>query len=260
MKPSVVMCFTLFFAIAARAQEGIPTVLHEIKNDRSPGSLRDMANTAQPSTGNRQVGQTALPTHSPFQSSQTDPVAQVPAGATVSVATSLDFDGLDAAQTVASGGPFVPPDTNGAVGATQFVEWVNVTFAVFDKGTGATVLGPTPGNAFWRGFGGACEARNDGDIIIQYDKLAGRWVAAQPVFVAPFMYCVAVSTTSDATGPYNRYASTCRCRTMTRSPSEISGYRSSAGAAGTPPRLARRDHRSRFSKGARRQSSVGCGS
>jgi hypothetical protein len=92
------------------------------------------------------------------------------------------------------------------VGATQFVEWVNVTFEVFDKITGATVLGPTPGNAFWKGFGGTCETHNDGDIIIQYDKAAGRWVAAQPVFSPPCFYCVAVSTTSDATGSYNRYA------------------------------------------------------
>ncbi|HEV3166097.1 MAG TPA: hypothetical protein VGZ22_18885 [Isosphaeraceae bacterium] len=206
--PSVLMCFAPFFPIAARAQDShdIPTVLQEIKHDLGSRSLRDMAKPALVSTGNRQLGQPALQTHSPFKSSETDSVAQVPAGAPVSVATSLDFDGLDAAQTVASGGPFVPPDTNGAVGATQFVEWVNVTFEVFDKTTGAVVMGPTPGNAFWKGFGGACEARNDGDIIIQYDKQADRWVAAQPVFAPPFMYCLAVSTTSDATGFYNRYA------------------------------------------------------
>jgi hypothetical protein len=64
----------------------------------------------------------------------------------------------------------------------------------------------TSGNAFWAGFGGPCETRNDGDIIIQYDKAAGRWIAAQPVFVEPFMYCIAVSTTPDATGSYHRYA------------------------------------------------------
>ena len=207
-KPSVLICLMFFFMTTAQAQDsaGSPTISHDIKHDVASASLRDMAKPAQVSAGNRQLGQAALPTHSPFKSSQPDPFAQVPAGATVSVATSLDFDGLDAAQTVASGGPFVPPDTNGAVGATQFVEWVNVTFEVFDKTTGAVVMGPTPGNAFWKGFGGACETRNDGDIIIQYDKLADRWVAAQPVFAPPFMYCLAVSTTSDATGPYNRYA------------------------------------------------------
>jgi len=40
---SVLVCFTAFFAIAARAQDssGSPTVLHEIKRDLSPGSLKD---------------------------------------------------------------------------------------------------------------------------------------------------------------------------------------------------------------------------
>jgi hypothetical protein len=202
------MCAMLFSPIAAPTQDssGNPSVSQEVKHDLSPGSLRDMAKAAQVSTGNRQLGHPALSTHSPFKSSQTDPVAQVPTGAIVSVITALNFDGLDATQTVASGGPVVPPDTNGAVGATQFVEWVNLTFEVFDKTTGAAVMLPTPGNAFWKGFGGTCETRNDGDIIIQYDKLANRWVAAQPVFAPPFMYCLAVSTTSDATGSYNRYA------------------------------------------------------
>ena len=35
-----------------------------------------------------------------------------------------------------------PPDTNGAVGATQYVQWVNESFAVFDKVTGAKLYGP----------------------------------------------------------------------------------------------------------------------
>src|SRR5260370_19856361 len=182
-----------------------PMVIHEVKHDRSQ-SLRDLAASAQSVASAAQ--QTPFPqrTGPAITSSQPDLVAQVPSGAPVSVHVGLNFDGLSAADTVASGGPFVPPDTNGAVGATQFVEWVNVTFEVFDKTTGATVTGPTPGNAFWKGFGGTCETHNDGDIIIQYDKAAGRWVAAQPVFFSPFLYCVAVSTTSDATGSYNRYA------------------------------------------------------
>ena len=35
-----------------------------------------------------------------------------------------------------------PPDTNGEVGATQYVQIVNEGFQVFDKTTGASVLGP----------------------------------------------------------------------------------------------------------------------
>ena len=181
-----------------------PIVTHELKHDLS-GPLHQVVMPAQ-SRGPTQAP-LAQPTRSPFTSLQSDPVARTVSGAGLNVGIGLNFDGLNARpDTVASGGPFVPPDTNGAVGATQFVQWVNVTFEVFDKATGATVLGPTPGNAFWKGFGGPCETRNDGDIIIQYDKAAARWIAAQPVFVAPFMYCLAISTTSDATGSYNRYA------------------------------------------------------
>ena len=93
-----------------------------------------------------------------------------------------------------------PPDTNGAVGATQYVQWVNESFAVFDKTTGAIVPGfPKTGNTLWSGFGGGCETNNDGDPIVQYDKTAGRWVMTQfSVTTTPYLQCVAVSTTSDA--------------------------------------------------------------
>ena len=102
---------------------------------------------------------------------------------------------------------FSPPDTNGAVGATQYVQWVNAQFAVFDKVTGAVVAGPTDGNALWAGFGGGCEINNDGDPIVQYDKMANRWVLTQfSILTPPYTECVAVSATSDATGTYNRYA------------------------------------------------------
>ncbi len=102
-----------------------------------------------------------------------------------------------------------PPDTNGAVGLTQYVQWVNTSFAVFDKSNGALIAGPISGNALWSGFGGTCETFNDGDPIVLYDKLANRWILTQFVVrTQPFMQCVAVSTTADATGTYNRYSFT----------------------------------------------------
>jgi hypothetical protein len=101
----------------------------------------------------------------------------------------------------------VPPDTNGAVGATQYVQWVNESFAVFNKSTGALVAGPTAGNTLWSGFGGGCQSNNDGDPIAIYDKIANRWVMSQfSVSTTPYLQCIAVSTTSDATGTYNRYS------------------------------------------------------
>src|SRR5258708_3850162 len=118
----------------------------------------------------------------------------------------LNFDGLGQGQY----GfllDFSPPDTNGAVGATQYVQWVNAEFAVFDKVTGALVAGPTEGNAPWAGFGGGCETNNDGDPIVQYDKMANPWILTQfSILPLPYTECIAVSTTSDATGAYNRYA------------------------------------------------------
>ena len=42
---------------------------------------------------------------------------------------------------------------------------------------------------------------------MQYDKLANRWILTQfSVSTTPYLQCVAVSTTSDATGTYYRYA------------------------------------------------------
>ena len=65
-----------------------------------------------------------------------------------------------------------PPDTTGAVGLTQYVQWVNTTFTVFDKSTGNMLMSPLNGNALWFGFGGNCESRNHGDPIVNYDKQA----------------------------------------------------------------------------------------
>lgn len=101
-----------------------------------------------------------------------------------------------------------PSDDNGALGDTQYVQTVNVSFAVFSKTSTAIEYGPVAINTLWTGFGGACEADNDGDPVVTFDKAAHRWLISQFAVSsgAPYMQCVAVSTTSDATGSYNRYA------------------------------------------------------
>jgi len=135
-------------------------------------------------------------------------------GPLISATVGLDFDGIsgDPGSAVTENCPLVsgvqlaPPDTNLAVGDTQVVQWVNICYAVYDKTTGARIAGPLPGNHFWAGLSGSvCSFRNDGDIIIQWDKANHVWMASQNVF-APYQTCVAVSTTADATGSYNRYA------------------------------------------------------
>ena len=135
-----------------------------------------------------------------------DPVQQTTVGTLAATTAGLNFAGVGNGDYGFAPNA-APPDTNGAVGATQYVQWVNESFAVFDKTTGARLLGPVAGNTLWSGFGGGCQTNNDGDPIVQYDKVANRWVLTQfSVTTTPYLQCVAVSTTADATGSYNRYA------------------------------------------------------
>lgn len=139
-----------------------------------------------------------------------DGALQTSASPAVSVGNIFSFDGLGV------GGGYTPnaapPDTNGAVGATQYVQWVNESFAVYDKATGNKIYGPAAGNTLFQALGSThpCAVNNDGDPIAQYDKAAGRWVLTQFSVTngstKGYWQCVAVSQTSDATGAYNVYA------------------------------------------------------
>ncbi len=197
------------FAQEETPQAASPRIIHEIKRDVSP-TLAELSRLtlAQPhpfsprmlrilpTSPTADVPEVAVHDQA-LQSVQLPPVAAV---------LGLNFDGLGLGEY----GfllEFNPPDTNGAVGATQYVQWVNTEFAVFDKSTGALVSGPTEGNALWHGFGGGCQTNNDGDPIVQYDKIADRWIFTQfSISTLPYTQCVAVSTTNDATGTYHRYA------------------------------------------------------
>ena len=116
----------------------------------------------------------------------------------------LNFDGI--------GFPGVacncsPPDTNGEVGATQYVQMVNEGYQVFNKNTGVSMLGPASVVSLWAGFGGLCQTNGNGDPVVLYDQMADRWIITQFAgTTVPTDECIAVSTTSDATGTYNRYA------------------------------------------------------
>ncbi len=135
-----------------------------------------------------------------------DPVEQSRPGGPASISLGLNLLGVGNGFPDYSV-PDAPPDTNAAVGDSQVVEWVNVSYAIFDKTTGSTILGPVEGNTIWSALGGTCAANNDGDIISQWDKTAHRWLLAQNVFVeGEYTACIAVSQTNDATGSYYLYA------------------------------------------------------
>ena len=143
-------------------------------------------------------------------SSKADPVAAQPSAALTGVTPVISFAGQSAQDNRnVLGFAFVPPDTNGAAGARQYVQMVNMTIAVYDKATGALELGPAAIHSIWSGFGGPCENAGDGgDPVVMYDRIAGRWFISQLQFNSDFssnQECVAVSATSDATGSYHRY-------------------------------------------------------
>ncbi len=137
-----------------------------------------------------------------------DPIAQTSADVLVQATNGASFAGIGNLDYGFSPDA-APPDTNGSAGLTQYVQWVNESFAVFDKSTHALVKGPIAGNQLWKNLGGGCATNNDGDPIAQYDKVNNRWVLTQfSVSTKPYMQCFAVSQTSDATGAYNLYAFT----------------------------------------------------
>jgi hypothetical protein len=198
------MGLCLFLVPSSLRSQSQPEVSTDLKHDISP-ALRNISDS--PSPINIKHEHALRLTHDPQNLSLApDPALQSSTGPFVSATTGLSFPGVGVGVNGTYSDCCAPPDTNGAAGATQFVQWVNVDFAIFDKSTGNLLKGPTAGNTLWSGFGGPCETRNDGDPIAQYDKAAGRWVLAQPVFASPYMFCIAVSTTADATGAYNRYA------------------------------------------------------
>src|SRR6266436_7223942 len=121
--------------------------------------------------------QTRQPTVSPSGVEQTAQGTRPPATIVAS------FDGLG----VGLQGPHGrwearnPSDNSLAVGRDYVFQIVNTRMAIFRK-NGEIVYGPVPTNTLFKGFGGACEARNNGDAVVRYDQLADRWLIVMPVF------------------------------------------------------------------------------
>ncbi|PWT96280.1 MAG: hypothetical protein C5B55_00185 [Blastocatellia bacterium] len=127
---------------------------------------------------------------SPTPSPSTNNVEQRSPGNRPSAEIVASFDGLG----YGFGGPQGvanvrnPSDNSLAVGPDHIVQIVNTRMAVFTKKgkryetTGKILYGPVVTNAVFAGFGGPCETRNNGDAVVRYDQLAGRWLIVMPLF------------------------------------------------------------------------------
>src|SRR5947209_3514310 len=195
-------------ASAIAAGRDKPTELADaVHYDTSPPLVKMTPADAPPLDTKKEHPQHKYPT--PAAGTAADPVVQSTAAGTAAPALANNFDGVGAGFSGPQGTFTVnsaPPDPNAAVGPTQIVEIVNSAFAVFNK-SGAVVYGPVQTNTLWSGFGGGCQTNNDGDATVAYDRLSDRWIISQfSVSTTPYLQCVAVSTTGDATGSYYRYA------------------------------------------------------
>ena len=107
----------------------------------------------------------------------------------------LSFDGVSQFDVASVARNFIPPDTMGAIGKTQYLEMVNGGVGVFSKATGDR-LSFVSDLAFWAAAG---QTGANGDSRVMYDKAADRWVALSFGSSVSDIQ-IAVSDTSDALG------------------------------------------------------------
>jgi hypothetical protein len=128
------------------------------------------------------------------------------------------FAGLKYTDLVTGGtaGAGIPPDTNGDVGPTVYIQAVNDAFGIYDKATGTRLAAFTE-NQLWSVSGASdpCLSQNEGDPVVLHDGLADRWILTNFAFKIkasggtqkPYYQCFAVSKTSDpVAGGWNFYA------------------------------------------------------
>ena len=193
-----------------------PVIRQSVKNDVSP-PLRSLAGVITPHQQKQANDMVILPSrqgapknlHAYYQN-HLGTATNAPTATNNFDGVGNGFTGPQGTFTVAS----APPDTNGAVGPQDYVQTVNTDFAIFNKdpsrgAVGSVRYGPVQINTLWSGFGGLCQSDNDGDPVVVYDSIANRWLISQFAVTNPnpnYYQCVAVSTTGDPTGTYNRYA------------------------------------------------------
>lgn len=121
----------------------------------------------------------------------TPPLQQVATGGTRLLIEGIAADGS------------APADVAGAVGASQYVQAANARIAIYDKASGALLLGPIAAATVFSGMGADdCERAEGAGMQVNYDKAGQRWIFTR---AAAGRTCIALSTSADALGTYYRY-------------------------------------------------------
>jgi hypothetical protein len=147
-----------------------------IENDRTPKGQQSTATPITPPVITAPPGAASVEQKAP--------------GANAAASLVASFDGLGVGFDGPQGPSAVrnPSDNSLAVGSNHIVQTVNSRMAIFTKRgklfdtTGKALYGSVNTNNVFRGFGGACEERNNGDAVVRYDQLADRWLIVMPIF------------------------------------------------------------------------------
>jgi hypothetical protein len=136
----------------------------------------------------------------------------VPSVSDPAPAPSNSFEGLD----FTNWGAGHPPDTNGDVGPTYYLQTINTSVGIFRKSDGVRVAAFTFNTLMSQGaFGNLCDTNNFGDPVVVYDTFEDRWVITDFAFqldisgnvIAPQFQCFAVSKSGDpVAGGWNFYS------------------------------------------------------
>ena len=163
----------------------------------------------------------ALPQVGPSQKRPMREMGQMPApagngGEDLVIQTADTFDNRPLSELAAAPAPLTsfkgldlqnwgagwPPDTHGDVGPTHYIQAVNTSIGIFDKATGTRLAAFTFNNFFAANGGtGTCATYNQGDPIVVYDQISGRWIITDFAFSSvskpPYYECIAVSKSAD---------------------------------------------------------------
>ncbi|HXZ57710.1 MAG TPA: carboxypeptidase-like regulatory domain-containing protein, partial [Gaiellaceae bacterium] len=143
-----------------------------------------------------------------------DPTGIAPRSADAAApAPDSSFEGLD----FANWGAGHPPDPNGDVGPSYYIQVINTSIGIYDKSNGNRVAAFTFNSFMSQGnFGNLCDTNNFGDPVVLYDSYEDRWFITDFAFaldgsgnVSPqhVFQCFAVSKSGDpVSGGWNYYS------------------------------------------------------
>ena len=123
----------------------------------------------------------------------------------------VSFDGNSNADNLAAyGGQVYPPDINGDVSSSHYIQTTNLLVGIYNKATGALVVPKFKMSTLFAPLGPPFSTTDNGDPIVLYDQLADRWLISQFLFISVtggvYYQVIAISQTGDPTGAYHLYA------------------------------------------------------